>query len=126
MTARGRLVFDGECGFCTRCVHWLSRIDWRHRVESVPYQAPGVPESIGASADECAAAVQWVGPDGRRHRGAAAVNGVLDAVTGTRLPGALYRLTGPVQEAVYRWVADHRSRFPGTTPHCSAHPGDCR
>jgi predicted DCC family thiol-disulfide oxidoreductase YuxK len=125
-STEGRLVFDGECGFCTRCVHWLSRLDRRHRVETVPYQAPGVPASIGATTDECADAVQWLGPDGRRRSGAAAVNGVLDVLTRTPAPSALYRLTSWPQERLYRWVADHRSRFPGTTPHCAARPDACR
>ncbi len=125
MTPEGRLVFDGECGFCTRCVHWLHRLDRRARIETVPYQASGVPESIGATATECGDAVQWVGPDGQRRSGAAAVNGALDVLTRTPVPSALYRLTSGLQERAYAWVADHRSRFPGTTPHCSAHPGDC-
>ena len=30
-----------------------------------------------------------------------------------------------VQEAIYRWVADHRYRFPGTTPYCESHPVAC-
>jgi predicted DCC family thiol-disulfide oxidoreductase YuxK len=30
-----------------------------------------------------------------------------------------------LQEAVYRWVADHRYRFPGTTPYCESHPVAC-
>lgn len=124
-SAEGRLVFDGECGFCTRCVSWLDRLDRHGRVETVPYQAAGVPESVGATAQACAEAVQWVGPDGRRRSGAAAVNGVLDVLTRTPLPTGLYRLTSGVQERLYRWVADHRSRFPGMTPHCSAHPGAC-
>jgi predicted DCC family thiol-disulfide oxidoreductase YuxK len=38
-----------------------------------------------------------------------------------------YRIPGirQVQNAVYRWVADHRFRFPGTTPYCESHPVAC-
>jgi len=32
---------------------------------------------------------------------------------------------GVVEDAVYRWVARHRYRFPGTTPYCESHPGAC-
>lgn len=122
----GRLVFDGECGFCTRCVGWLARLDRRGRVDVQPYQAPGVPDSIGATTEECAASVQWLGRDGVRRSGADAVNAVLSSVTGVGLPSLLYRATSGLQEAAYRWVADHRGQFPGTTPHCRAHPDACR
>ena len=100
-------------------------MDRRGRIEVRPYQEPGAPESIGTDAATCADAVQWCGPDGHRLAGAAAVSAVLDTVTGTPIPSALYRVTAPVQERVYRWVADHRSRFPGMTPYCQSYPGSC-
>jgi predicted DCC family thiol-disulfide oxidoreductase YuxK len=120
-----RLVFDGDCGFCTRCVGWLRRLDPDGRVEVRPYQAPGVPASIGAGVQECHDSVQWLGPDGRRRSGADAVNAALSLLCGTRFFTALYGPTARLQEAAYQWVAAHRSRFPGTTPHCTALPGDC-
>jgi predicted DCC family thiol-disulfide oxidoreductase YuxK len=121
----GRLVFDGECGFCTRCVAWVRRLDPQGRIDVRPYQAEGVPASIGATAEQCHESVQWVGPDGVRRSGADAANAVLSVLSGTALPSAAYRASSGLQERVYRWVADHRSRFPGTTPHCQDHPGDC-
>lgn len=123
--AVGRLVFDGECGFCTRCVAWLRRLDAQGKVDVQPYQAAGVPASIGASVEECRDAVQWLGPDGVRRSGADAVNAVLSVLVGTALPSAVYRASPGLQERAYRWVADHRGRFPGTTPHCARHPQDC-
>ena len=123
--AAGRLVFDGQCGFCTRCVGWLRAIDRHGRIDVQPYQAPGVPASIGATAEQCQDAVQWRGPDGVRRSGAEAVNAVLSTVIGTGAPSALYRATSGVQERAYRWVADHRGRFPGMTPHCQTHPTEC-
>jgi predicted DCC family thiol-disulfide oxidoreductase YuxK len=40
---------------------------------------------------------------------------------------ALYRIPGirSIEDAVYRWVAAHRYRFPGTTPYCQSHPAAC-
>ena len=121
----GRLVFDGACGFCTRSAGWLQAVDRGRRIDLVPLQAPGVPESIGASRDECERALQWLGDDGRRRSGADAVNAAVSAVLGTSLPLGLYRLTSWPQERVYRWVAEHRQLLPGATPFCSEHPEAC-
>lgn len=121
----GRLVFDGRCGFCTRSVHWLKRLDRHDRVEAVPLQSPGAPASIGTTEEQCSQAVQWLGSDGRRHSAAAAVNAALSAALGTRLPLRLYAVTRPVQDWLYDWVAANRSRLPGMAPHCTEHPDDC-
>ena len=123
--ADGLLVFDGHCGFCTRSAGWVRALDRRGRIELRPYQEPGVPESIGTDAETCREALQWQGPDGVRLSGAAAVNAVLDTVTGTGVPSTVYRATAGVQERVYQWVADHRGRFPGMTPYCESHPTEC-
>ena len=79
------LVFDGNCGFCTRSVGWVRAMDRRGRIQVRPYQEPGAPESIGTDAATCADAVQWRGPDGHRLGGAAAVNAVLDTVTADKI-----------------------------------------
>ncbi len=121
----GTLVFDGECGFCTRSVGWARRLDRHGRIDVLPYQRPGAPESVGASVEQCREAVQWLGSDGVRREGADAVNAALSTGLGTLLPARLYRATSGVQERVYRWVAAHRSRLPGATPHCREHPRDC-
>lgn len=118
-------MFDGCCGFCTRCAQALRRLDRAGRIEIVPFQSPGAPESVGATPDQCRAAVQWRGRDGRRRQGADAVDAALSVLTRTPLPSLLYRVTAGPQERAYRWVADHRHRLPGTTPHCSEHPADC-
>jgi predicted DCC family thiol-disulfide oxidoreductase YuxK len=118
------LVFDGYCGFCTRSVGWIRRLDRSDRIELLPYQAAGVPEAHGLSHADCEAAVWALGPGSERHRGAAAVNAALAAALGVRLPMALYRLSvvGWLQDAVYAWVARNRRRLPGVTPWCISHP----
>jgi predicted DCC family thiol-disulfide oxidoreductase YuxK len=123
---RGTLIFDGRCGFCTRARDVLARLDRHGRVRTVPFQRPGTAERTGLSPDELNRSVWWLGEDGTRSGGAAAVNAALSAALGTGLPLRLYRLpwVRPAQEAAYRWVAAHRSRFPGTTPWCERH-ADC-
>ncbi|MBP2368419.1 hypothetical protein [Pseudonocardia parietis] len=44
---------------------------------------------------------------------------------GTSVSARVYGATAGVQERVYTWVADHRSRLPGAVPHCEANPQDC-
>jgi predicted DCC family thiol-disulfide oxidoreductase YuxK len=55
------------------------------------------------------------------------MNAALSTALGTRLPLWFYRIPGVhhVQDAVYRWIANHRYRFPGTTPYCESHPVAC-
>ena len=125
LPATGRLVFDGECGFCTRSAGWLRRLDRHGRIELQPYQRDGAPESVGVTAEQCREAVQWLGADGVRRSGADAVNAALSTALGTSLPARVYGATAGVQERVYTWVADHRSRLPGAVPHCEANPQDC-
>jgi predicted DCC family thiol-disulfide oxidoreductase YuxK len=121
----GRLVFDGRCGFCTRSTGWLRRLDRRNRVEVRTLQTPGVPASVGRTAQECTEQVRWLGSDGRQRGGADAVNAALSAALGTRAPLHLYRLTAVAQDRVYAWVAANRYRLPGATPRCSTHPAEC-
>lgn len=94
---------------------------------AVPYQQPGVPESAGLTVQQCEAAAWAVEPDGRRHRGAAAVNAALAWALGLPVLLRLYYrpVSRPAQDAVYAWVAANRERLPGTTPHCQQHPEEC-
>jgi predicted DCC family thiol-disulfide oxidoreductase YuxK len=121
----GRLVFDGRCGFCTRSIGWLRRLDRHQRVAAVPLQAPGAPESVGATETECLASLRWRGDDGVRLCGAAAANAALGTALGSRLPMRLYRRTSRLQERGYAWVAANRYRLPGARPHCDKAPADC-
>jgi predicted DCC family thiol-disulfide oxidoreductase YuxK len=123
----GTLIFDGECGFCTRSRDLLIKLDRRHRIRTVPLQRPGAPELAGVSRAELTRSVYWLAGDGTVRSGAEAVNAALSAVLGSRIPLWIYRLPGvrALQDAAYRWVAANRHRLPGTTPWCTAHPENC-
>ncbi|MDQ4064029.1 MAG: DUF393 domain-containing protein [Actinomycetota bacterium] len=92
-----------------------------------PYQKPGVPASAGLSAEQCKAAVWAVSPDGRRYRGAGAINASLTVATGVALPLLLYKLPGirQLQDLGYAFVAAVRGKLPGDKPYCKQHPGEC-
>jgi len=123
----GTLIFDGDCGFCTRSRNLLVRLDRKHRMRTVPLQRPGVPEQAGVSREELGKSVYWLAEDGSTRTGAEAVNAALSTALGTSIPSRIYRLPGvrALQEAVYRWVAANRHRLPGTTPWCTSHPENC-
>lgn len=126
MDTRPVLVFDGHCGFCTRAVGWLQRLDRHERIACIPSQAPGALERYGLSREQADETV-WLFQGERRLAGAAAVNAALDTALGRSLFGRTYRVPGSaaVQDRVYRWVAEHRGRIPGVTPWCERHPEGC-
>jgi predicted DCC family thiol-disulfide oxidoreductase YuxK len=119
----GVLVFDGYCGFCTRAVRALLRADRRRRVRALPAQGKRVLDLTGLTREQAMHEAWWIGADGARRAGAAAMLAAVRAATGLPLP-ALYRVPGfgRLADRVYRWVADHRRLLPGTTPHCLADP----
>lgn len=123
----GTLIFDGECGFCTRSRNLLARLDRHHRVSTVPLQGRGVAENAGVSRQRLAESVYWLDDDGSRCWGAEAANAAICAAIGSPVLLRLYRLPGirPLQDAIYRWVAANRHRLPGTTPWCTTHPDGC-
>lgn len=111
------LVYDGDCAFCR---HWVRRLrEWvGDEVELLPQQHPDCRKRYpdldpGALAES----VHLVEPNGRVHRGGAAVAHALRSLpigpgilwTYRHLPGA-----APLAEAAYAWVARHRARISRT------------
>ena len=88
---------------------------------------PGTAERLGIPADRLMESVWWLDSSGTVYGGAEAANAAVSTALGTRIPLLVYRIPGmrSLQEATYRWVADHRYRFPGTTPYCESHPVAC-
>ena len=123
----GILFFDGACGFCTRSENFLLRLDRTGELKTEPLQGAGAADRLGIQPSQLLESVRWLDSSGDMYTGAEAANAELSAALGARLPLMIYRLPGirSLQEAVYRWVADHRYRFPGTTPYCESHPVAC-
>jgi predicted DCC family thiol-disulfide oxidoreductase YuxK len=119
------LMFDGDCGFCTRALGWLRLVDRRRIIDTVPFQRPGIPESLGLTREQCAASVQWRGADGARAQGAEAIAAALSVALKSDLPRRLYQRTAVPQHALYELVARNRHRLPGVTPGCPRYPHDC-
>lgn len=94
---------------------------------AVPFQRPGLPESVGLSPVQCAQAVWAVGSDGTSHRGAAAILAALSQAMGAPSLMLLYTLPGLRQtfDVAYALIARARGRLPGTIPYCKTHRDQC-
>jgi predicted DCC family thiol-disulfide oxidoreductase YuxK len=123
----GTLFFDGACGMCTRSRDLLLRMDRTGNVQTETLQSPGAAERLGIAPTSLLESVRWLDASGAVYSGAEAANAAFSAAIGTRIPLAIYRIPGVrfIEEAVYRWVAANRYRFPGTTPYCQSHPSAC-
>lgn len=123
----GTLFFDGNCGICTRAVYFIVRLDRAGALRTEPLQGDGVAERLGLPAAEILDSARWLDESGDVYSGAEAMNAAVSAALGSRWPLRSYRLPGirSLQDAVYRYVAGHRYRFPGTTPYCESNPVAC-
>lgn len=110
-SAPALLLWDGQCGFCRRCVRWMERRDTAGVFEAMPYQEAPSPPMTPALAAACDRAVHLVLPDGRQLKAGRAVLHVLARLgyPGMRLL-ALPPLVWMV-EAAYWVVARNRLAF---------------
>jgi len=123
----GTLFFDGKCGMCTRSRDFLLKMNRTGELRTEPLQGDGVAEKLRVPEDRLLDAVRWLDASGAVYSGAEAANAAVSSALGTRVPLRIYRIPGvrALEDAVYRWVAGHRYRFPGTTPYCESHPVAC-
>ncbi len=122
--AKPVLVYDGDCGFCTTCVHLLERIG--PDAEIVAWQLTDLAE-LGLTEEQAADAVQLVQIDGTVHSGHEAVAAVLGSAGRIwRIAGRALLLPGvsSIAARAYRLIADNRYRLPGGTPACAVNAKD--
>ncbi|MGY1692119.1 thiol-disulfide oxidoreductase DCC family protein [Geodermatophilus sp. SYSU D01105] len=117
------LVYDGDCGFCTRAAQVARRILPRDCAVT-PWQRTDL-TSIGVTSARAQREVLWVSRSGRVSGGARAVADAL------RAAGSPWTLLGValrvpplswVADGVYRLVAANRMRLPGGTAACAVPP----
>jgi predicted DCC family thiol-disulfide oxidoreductase YuxK len=117
---RPALVFDGDCGFCTRSAAVARRL-LPAGCAVVPWQGADL-AAVGTTAARAQREVLWVPPTGDVVGGARAVAAALRAAgSGWALLGRLLQLppVGLLADVVYRVVAANRMRLPGGTPACA-------
>lgn len=123
----GILFFDGNCGMCTRAVYFVLKLNRTGDLRTAALQGDGVGQRLGIPEAQLLDAARWLDASGDVYVGAEAMNAAVAAALGTRLPLLVYRMPGvrALEDAVYRYVAGHRHRFPGTTPYCESNPVAC-
>lgn len=103
------VLYDAECGFCTRMLDRLMRLDRDGRLRAVAIQSD---EGIGLLApmpeDERLASWHLVGPDGEVLSGGAAAPALARVLPGGPLSAPLLASFPRLTDRAYRWVADHR------------------
>lgn len=117
------LVYDGDCGICTKCVGFVER-HLTNNLDIVAFQHADL-DSLGLTPKECEEAVQWVEPDGRVSAAHIAVGDLLAASGWQWRPLAFLARTPPfswVASVVYKWIAKNRDKLPGGTPACAMPP----
>ena len=116
------LIFDGDCGFCTRSVNVLKRLPIT--AEVTPYQFADL-AAYGTTPERANHEVLLVDPTGRIHGGAQAIARLL-LTAGGIYAAAGWALRMPpirwVAAGVYRLIANNRQRMPGGTAACALPP----
>ncbi len=126
MTSQALLVFDGYCGFCTRAVENISRLDKHQRLEVRAWQQPGTLEQARLTREDVKTAA-WLVHNGRQYRGAAAINAAISLATGNPIIFGFYNIPGiqQLQDWAYFWIANNRSSLRGVKAFCKRPDSDC-
>lgn len=123
MAPRPLLLFEGDCGFCNRCARFIAR-RMPTTAELKPWQRVNL-AAYGVAEARVRYEIVWVDTAGRQYGGAQAIarllidSGGVWAVLGhpLRVPPLRW-----LAHAVYRLVANNRSRLPGGGPACGVRP----
>lgn len=121
------VIFDGECGVCTRTIRKLHEWDRRGVLEFRTCQNVSLDGVYGVTPTKCLRAVWAIADDGTIASGSDAAALILTAMTNNHWPYRIGRW--PVIRQVlsfgYRIVANNRRKIPGEKPWCHQHPEDC-
>ena len=123
LTDRATLIYDMDCGFCTRSAKWIEGHwsgDTRPQLVGGQMLDDATLDAHGITRERLAAEAVWV-ERGDVRGGADAIAASMTAATGwVHLLGVLISLPGMAQlgRLVYPYVAKHRHQMPGGTDAC--------
>lgn len=115
--SRGHLVYDADCGFCTRSATWLDEAP-------VPWHTLDLTDS-GVTEEEAAANAGWLVNGRITALGAEAISAALRARGGSaRILGWALGVPGlrGLAARIYPKIAANRHRMPGGTAACRLEP----
>ena len=119
---RPTLVYDADCGFCTRSAQFTKRwVDRRDRFDVRPWQELDL-AAVGLSPEDCDDAAQFLTADGSIRSGHRAIaSAATHGAPAWRPVGYLLMAPGVSRVAAraYHWVAEHRYQLPGGTATCA-------
>ncbi|SFE63503.1 Predicted thiol-disulfide oxidoreductase YuxK, DCC family [Actinopolyspora alba] len=114
------LIFDGDCGFCSRVIELLGR--WvTHPAVVASWQTLDL-DRFGVTRERANHEILWIDTDGTVSGGSVAFGRYFAAVGGRFRPLAFLLLHQPtrwVAARLYELVARNRHRMPGGTASCS-------
>jgi len=116
------LIFDGDCGFCTRSVNVAKRLPIDSEVTA--YQFADL-ELYGTTEERASHEVLWVDRSGQVHGGAQAIARLLVTAGGMYAVAGWLIRTPPLRwlaAGVYRLIANNREKMPGGTTACALPP----
>ncbi|WP_281284722.1 thiol-disulfide oxidoreductase DCC family protein [Nonomuraea mesophila] len=116
------LVFDGDCGFCTKCIEIVRR-HMRIRARITPWQSADL-AGLGVTRERAQYELLWICERGVYGGAQAVAKLLIDAGPPWSLLGLTLRLP-PMRwaaHALYRLVADNRYRLPGAGSACALPP----
>jgi predicted DCC family thiol-disulfide oxidoreductase YuxK len=121
------LIFDGYCGFCTRAIRALERLDRNKHLRFQAWQTPGTLEAFELDQVDVQQAAWLVTTDGRRYHGAKAIVGAL--AVAIQMPWLVRIFDLPpmawAANSVYTWVARNRYRLRGVQAYCLQQGSNC-
>ncbi|MDH4170235.1 MAG: DUF393 domain-containing protein [Acidimicrobiia bacterium] len=122
---RSVLLYDGDCGFCTRCALFIgARLVSPAQVATAQQVTPA---DVGLSSEDLARSSWWIDDRGRPHGGASAMASALRETSGGwRLLGRLLSHPPLAWAAAvgYPLVVRFRHRLPGASDACALAPAD--
>ena len=125
MDSRALLIFDGDCGFCSRCARFVAR-RMPTDAEVKPWQRVNL-AAYGVSPDRTRHELVWVGADREVAGGVQAIARLLLDCGGVwAVPGAALRVPPFrwIGHGLYRLVANNRDHMPGSTATCKVPSAD--
>jgi predicted DCC family thiol-disulfide oxidoreductase YuxK len=106
------LLYDDDCGFCKLCVRAILRLDHDERLLPVSIQSEeGQRLLTEVPPERRLDSFHLVTPGGTVRSGGAAAEPLASLLPGGHLPARAFRRYPGQTDAVYRWVARHRSTF---------------